>query len=150
MSAHTYEESKGIAFKTIIILGIVTVVEVLVALTGKGYLIPGFVPYKDWIVGTFNFGRSIMYLAMISMSLYKAMLVVFEFMHMKYEVKALKRSVLLPTMLLVWAIIAFFMEGNYWRESRAEIKAKNTQEVDNSMKPQGETLEIDEVHNEEH
>ena len=37
--AHDYTGAKKIALKTIIILAVVTVVEVLVALTGKGYII---------------------------------------------------------------------------------------------------------------
>ena len=144
MSAHTYEESKGIARKTIIILGIVTIIEVVVALAGKGYLIPGWVPY-EWSVGGFPLGRAIMYLAMITMSLYKAILVVFEFMHMKYEVKGLMRSVLLPTALLIWAIIAFFMEGNYWKNTRADIHKRNTEQVDTKLKPIGDVKVVDPV-----
>lgn len=137
MSAHTYEESKEIALKTIKILGVVTIIEVLIALTGKGYLIPGWEPYES-TVGGFPIGRAIMYLAMISLSIYKAVLVIFEFMHMKYEVKGLVRSVLFPTALLIWAIIAFFMEGDYWKRSRSEIQEKNIEQVDTKMKPIGD------------
>ena len=149
MSAHTYEESKGIARKTIIILGIVTVVEVVIALAGKGYLIPGWVPYES-SVGGFPLGRAIMYLAMISMSLYKAILVIFEFMHMKYEVKGLMRSVLLPTALLIWAIIAFFMEGNYWKNTRAAINDKNMEQVDTKLKPVGDVKPVDAIGGDHH
>jgi len=137
MAAHTYEESKSIASKTIIILGIVTIVEVLIALVGKGHLISGFVPYESYI-GGFPIGRSIMYMLRNGYSLYKAGLVVFEFMHMKYEVKGLMRSVLLPMGLLFWAIIAFFMEGNYWKESRAGIEQKDKMEVESKMEPIGD------------
>jgi len=136
MAAHTYEESKSIASRTIIILGIVTIVEVLIALVGKGHLFSGFVPYESY-VGGFPLGRAIMYLLMIGFSLYKAALVVFEFMHMKYEVKGLMRSVLLPMGLLFWAIIAFFMEGNYWKESREGIQEKDNMEVQSKMEPIG-------------
>ena len=142
MSAHTYEESKGIARRTIIILGIVTIVEVLIALVGKGYLIPGMVPY-DWQIGSFPIGRAVMYIAMIALSLYKAILVIFEFMHMKYEVKGLMRSVLLPTALLIWAIIAFFMEGDYWKDSREMIQERNMEQVDSKFTPVGETVKPD-------
>ncbi len=142
--AHTYEEAKTIAWRTITILGIVTVVEVAIALVGKGYLIPGFVPY-DWNVANIAMGRAIMYLCMIGLSLYKAYLVVFEFMHMKYEVKGLVRSVLLPTALLIWAIIAFFMEGSYWRTSRDLIEQKNIEETENTLKPLGETVKLEDT-----
>ncbi len=144
MSAHTYEESKSIAWSTIVILGVITIVEVMVALVGKGYIIPGFVPYDDWNIGWFPLGKAIMYLAMISMSLYKAYLVIFEFMHMKYELKGLMRSVLLPTALLIWAIIAFFMEGDFWRTSRAAITERNTEQVENSLQPLTNTYQSEE------
>jgi len=144
MSAHTYEESKGIALKTIKILGVVTVLEVIIALTGKGYLIPGWVPYESSL-GGIPVGRTIMYLAMASLSIYKAILVIFEFMHMKYEVKGLMRSVLLPTALLIWAIIAFFMEGNYWKHSRASIQDKNMEQVDTKLMPLGDVKPADQM-----
>jgi len=145
MAGHTYDESKQIALKTIIVLAVITVLEVLVALAGKGHLIPGFAPYDNAYIGTLNVGKSVMYIAMISMSLYKAYLVIFEFMHMKYEVRSMMRSVLLPTVLLVWAIIAFFMEGNYWRTSRANINDKNSEEVEHAMQPRGDVIKLDKV-----
>ena len=46
---------------------------------------------------------------------------------MRYEVKTLAMSVLLPTVLLVWAIIAFFQEGGSWKARRQQIKEKNEQ-----------------------
>ncbi len=51
-------------------------------------------------------------------------------MHMAYEVRGLMLSVLLPTLLLVWAIIAFFQEGSRWGKSRELIKEKNEEKVD--------------------
>lgn len=149
MSDHTYEESKGIARKTIIILGIVTIIEVLIALVGKGYLIPGVEFYESYI-GNFPIGRALMYLAMISLSIYKAILVIFEFMHMKYEVKGLMRSVLVPTALLIWAIIAFFMEGDYWRNSRNFISDKDNQQVETSIRPVGGPIKVEEPSGDEH
>ncbi|MDH3245874.1 MAG: cytochrome C oxidase subunit IV family protein, partial [Saprospiraceae bacterium] len=97
-------------------------------------------------------GKTIMYLLMISMSLYKAYLVIFEFMHMKYEVRGLVRSVLLPTVLLVWAIIAFFMEGDYWRASRAQVEEKNLEQVQEAMQPRGDVIKLEEStdHGDEH
>ena len=111
MAHLSYEEAKKTAFKGFVLLGIVTIIEVMVALLGKGYIIEGF-----------HLPRAIMYLAMIAMSLYKAYFIVYEFMHMRYEVPGLVKSVLLPTLLLVWAIIAFFSEGNTWNHWRAKVK----------------------------
>jgi hypothetical protein len=46
---------------------------------------------------------------------------------MKYEVKSLAMTVLLPTVLLVWAVIAFFQEGSSWKARRDRIKEKNAE-----------------------
>jgi cytochrome c oxidase subunit 4 len=110
MSHLSYEEGKKVVFKGFVILGIVTILEVMVALIGKGYIIHGF-----------HMSRPVMYLLMISMSLYKAYYIVYEFMHMRYEVPGLVRSVLMPTMLLIWAVIAFFTEGNTWYHWRKNV-----------------------------
>ncbi|MEP7195361.1 MAG: cytochrome C oxidase subunit IV family protein [Saprospiraceae bacterium] len=108
MSHLSYEESKKLVLKGLIILGIITLVEVFIALLGKGY-----------VIHDYHLPRWIMYIAMISMSLYKAYFIVYYFMHMKYEVPGLVKSVLLPTTLLLWAVISFFSEGKNWREWRA-------------------------------
>lgn len=116
--AHDYQGAKKIALKTIIILAVVTVVEVLIALTGKGYIIEGF-----------HAPKLIMNTVMIGMSLYKAYLIVFEFMHMKYEARGLMLSVLLPVCLLIWAIIAFLYEGNAWKGNRKVVQDRNKIEL---------------------
>jgi cytochrome c oxidase subunit IV len=105
--AESYEKSKKIATKTILILAAVTVVEVLLALLGKGYLISGF-HMSLLIIGGF----------MIILSAFKAYMIVYEFMHMKYEVPGLRKTVLLPTLLLSWALIAFLWEGSKWGDRR--------------------------------
>ena len=119
MSNLTYEESKSVALRIILLLGAITVVEVIIALLGKGYLIAGF-HLPHWLVaGT-----------MIILSFVKAYYIVLEFMHMKYEVPGLVKSVLLPTLLLVWAIIAFMYEGNTWGNKRSLIQNKNKEAVE--------------------
>ncbi len=114
----TYEASKTIATKTILILAGITIFEVMVALLGKGYIIEG-VHLPHMLVGGL----------MIILSVVKAYLIVYEFMHMKYEVPGLVKTVLLPTLLLVWAVIAFLAEGNYWGNSRARVKNLTKTEV---------------------
>lgn len=116
--AHDYTGAKKIALKTIIILAVVTVIEVLVALTGKGYIIDGFHADK-WIMNSL----------MIGMSVYKAYLIVFEFMHMKYEARGLMLSVLLPVCLLIWAVIAFLYEGNAWKNNRSTVQERSKVEI---------------------
>jgi cytochrome c oxidase subunit IV len=116
--AHEYTFAKKIALKTIIILAVVTIIEVMIALTGKGYVIPGY-----------HAPKVIMNTLMIGMSLYKAYLIVFEFMHMKYEARGLRLSVLLPVCLLFWAIIAFLYEGNAWKNNRHTVQERSKIEV---------------------
>ncbi len=116
--AHDYESSKKTAVKIITILAVITIAEVLFALAGKGYIIDG------WHVPT-----AIMAGVMIIMSIAKSYLIIYEFMHMKYEVPGLVKSVLLPMFLLVWAIIAFLYEGDAWKGNRDTIKERNELEV---------------------
>jgi len=104
-------------------LAIITVIEVLIALVGKGHFIN-----KHDLTTTFA-GAAIIGLAMIALSAYKAIRIIFEFMHMKYEIKGLAMSVLLPTLLLVWAIIAFLYEGNWWLDLRDRIQQRNQSEL---------------------
>ncbi len=120
----SYEEGKKLVFKGMLILAVVTLAEVFVALLGKGYIIHGF-----------HLPRIIMYALMISMSLYKAYFIVYEFMHMKYEVRGLAMSVLMPTLLLVWAVVAFFQEGNSWGNRRELIKEKNNIGMEQNIMP---------------
>ncbi|MEE9373234.1 MAG: cytochrome C oxidase subunit IV family protein [Saprospiraceae bacterium] len=131
--AHDYETSKKLALKVISILGLITIGEVLFALFGKGHLIEGFtiptftipLPFVDWGI-PFN----IVAIVMITMSLIKAFLIIFEFMHMKYELNGLAKSVLLPTFLLVWGVIAFLYEGNDWGNRRELINDKNKEKIE--------------------
>lgn len=116
--AHDYTGAKKIALKTIIVLAIITVVEVLIALTGKGYIIEGF-----------HAPKLIMNTVMIALSIWKAYLIVFEFMHMKYEAKGLMLSVMLPICLLIWAVIAFLYEGDAWKENRQTVDERSKVEV---------------------
>ena len=121
-----YNEAKKIVLKTIIILGVITIVEVLIALTGKGYIIEGW-HWPGWFMA----------IAMIVLSTIKAYYIIYEFMHMKYEVPDLVKTVLLPTVLLVWAIIAFGYEGMDWGKRRALIEDKNKEVLEDSPVPEG-------------
>ena len=121
---HSYEKSKKDATKFILILAAITLFEVFFALLGRGYIVEGL-----------HFPLIAMAGAMIIMSLIKAYLIVYEFMHMKYEVPGLVKTVLLPTLLLVWAVIAFFYEGRDWQKRRDLITDKNKQKIENPVVP---------------
>lgn len=131
MAGHkTYEESIRDVYKGLVLLGVVTLVEVAISLFGKGHL--GFDPHGlQWLLG-------IVAVALVVLSLYKAYFIIYEFMHMRYEVKGLAMSVLLPTLLLVWALIAFFQEGNSWKERREDVQER--EEIDPNAGPEQESL----------
>lgn len=137
MSHLTYEESKKRVVYGLGLLAAVTLLEVFISLLGKGHIIPGVEKY-----------HVILYIAgfiIAVLSLYKAYFIIYEFMHMKYEVKSLAMSVLLPTALLIWAIIAFFQEGNSWKDRRELIKEKNARPATEKAPsaPQGMVLPED-------
>jgi cytochrome c oxidase subunit IV len=123
MAHLTYEESKSRAVKIITILGIITILEVVIALFAKGHINEN-ISAPIWIT----------VIVMITLSLYKAYLIVYEFMHMKYEVPDLVKTVLIPTVLLVWAVIAFFWEGNDWQRRRDLIQNKNAETINTDVK----------------
>ena len=73
------------------ILGVVTAIEFLMAFTmPRGMLL---------------------YSIFIGLTLVKAFYIVSEFMHLKYEVKTLIWSIMLPTIFVIWLIIALLAEG---------------------------------------
>jgi cytochrome c oxidase subunit 4 len=80
-------------WNTAIILGVITGIEFAVAF---------FVPHelKDLRVWTF-----------IIMTIVKAAFIVGEFMHLRYEVKVLIWSILIPMTFVVWMLVAFVYEG---------------------------------------
>lgn len=122
MAHLSYEESIKRVYFGLRLLAVVTLIEVVISLFGKGHIIDGVEKYS-----------AVIYIAgiiIIALSAYKAYFIIYEFMHMKYEVKGLALSVLLPTVLLIWAIIAFFQEGNSWKNRREQIKEKNEESVE--------------------
>ena len=122
MAGHrSYEEAKKFVFKGLWLLAAVTLIEVFVSLLGKGHLIEGL-DKIGWLT-------AVLAIIIIVLSIYKAYFIIYEFMHMGSEVRGLRLSVLMPVLLLVWGIIAFFQEGDYWKRRRALIQEKNMEEV---------------------
>jgi len=78
-------------WKIALILGIITAIEFVMAFTlPRG---------------------SLLYAGFIGLTLVKAFYIVSEFMHLKYEVKALIWSILLPIIFVIWLIVALLAEG---------------------------------------
>ncbi len=125
MAQHlSYEESVSGVWKGLGLLAAVTVAEVILSLLKAAEFVTDL--------------RPVIYVAslfIIGLSIYKAYFIIYEFMHMGYEVKGLAMSVLLPTFLLLWALIAFFNEGDAWRQKREKIEYKNELTV-----PEGNTV----------
>jgi len=140
MGHKSYEESIKDVYKGLVLLAFVTLVEVGISLFGKGHL--GYQPSPEmgWLLALVAIG-------LIVLSLYKAYFIIYEFMHMGSEAKGLRLTVLMPCLLLVWAIIAFFYEGSAWLGNRELIKQKNERSInDKKMDVQGSLIEKEETY----
>ncbi len=83
------------------IMGIVTVFEVAFALVHFYYLHE-------------TLPKIYLHVVMIIATLIKAFFIIAEFMHLKYEKRAMIMSLGIPLIFLVWALVALSVEGNYW------------------------------------
>lgn len=126
------DAKKKVFFGFWVLLG-VTLIEVFFSLLGKGHVIES-VADLSWLVG-------LTAIIIIGLSIYKAKYIIYEFMHMGYEAKGLRISVLLPAALLIWAIIAFFQEGNSWKDRREIIKDRNEIKAEEVNELQGYLME---------
>lgn len=114
--ADDYSSAKKGVFIGMAVLAIVTLVEVGVSLFGKGHL--GATPTNKIVL-------AIVGILLVVLSIYKAYYIIYKFMHMGHEVRGLRMTVLLPVLLLVWAIIAFFNEGASWKTRRNVIEIRD-------------------------
>ena len=128
-------EGKKVVVRGLILLGVITIAEVIFALFANGHIIHGFTLTR-WIANPI----------MIAASVYKAYFIMFYFMHLKYEVKGMVYSILVPVLLLVWGVIAFLQEGNSFKERRQQIIDKNNEEVGTPAKQQGAIQKADIYH----
>lgn len=78
-------------WQTALVLGVITTIEFVIAFT-----------MVSSVLRTSIF---------VGLTLVKAFYIVSEFMHLKYEVKVLIWSILLPTMFVVWLLITLLIEG---------------------------------------
>jgi cytochrome c oxidase subunit IV len=91
--------------KTTLWLSIITIVEIIAA-----------------VLLTDLFARNNMLIVLnsfyIIMSLAKAFFIVSVFMHLKFEVKFLAITILIPMTFLLFAVVALLAEGNSWLQMR--------------------------------
>lgn len=113
MGHFSREEGIKIAVKGFILLLIVTLAEVAIALIGNGH------------IGGMHWPKMVMIPVMCILSLYKAYYIVSVFMHLGHETRGMAASIVLPMLLLIWAIVAFLWEGEAWRDSRNYVRDRN-------------------------
>lgn len=135
---HTYEEAKKFAYFGLKLLAMVTVVEVLISLFAKGHLGWTEAYYLDWV----HYAAGII---IAILSLYKAYFIVFNFMHLGSETKSMIRTVLLPLVLLFFAIIAFIWEGAYWNNNRSYIIQQNQLESERVVPDISPSMDADQI-----
>ena len=100
----TYKKQVSAVWRATFIMAVITILEVGIAL---------FVHYNYP-----EFPRMALNLMFILMSLAKAYFIIAEFMHVKYETRALALTIMGPTFFLIWFLIAFLWEGSAWLEYR--------------------------------
>jgi cytochrome c oxidase subunit IV len=130
MAGHlSYEDQKKFVFKGLILLAVLTIVEVIFALFARGHIISSF-KYEQGSLWQYLY-----MLVMIGFSLYKAYFIIFNFMHLGSEVRGMAMSIVLPMLLLVWGVVAFFNEGGSWNTRRNQIQEKNREQVKPAPEP---------------
>ena len=83
----------ALLWKTALILLIITIFEFIIAFA---------IPHEYHNTRVFIF---------VAMTIVKAGYIVLEFMHLRYEVKVLFWSILIPMIFVVWMLVAFVYEG---------------------------------------
>ena len=83
----------ALLWKTALILLIITIFEFIIAFA---------IPHEYHNTRVFIF---------VAMTIVKAGYIVLEFMHLRYEVKVLFWSILIPMVFVVWMLVAFVYEG---------------------------------------
>jgi cytochrome c oxidase subunit IV len=83
----------ALLWKTAGILLLITILEFIIAFT---------IPHEYHNTRVFIF---------VAMTIVKAGYIVLEFMHLRYEVKVLFWSILIPMIFVVWMLVAFVYEG---------------------------------------
>lgn len=103
-----YGDSRKDSLKTILILSAVTVIEVGTAMI-----------YDKIDPSGHGIGKVFINLFMAVASVVKVYYIMGTFMHLKHETKGFLATVFVPFSFLIWAIIAFTLEGESWNYMRS-------------------------------
>ncbi len=104
MSAEAHGNMVKLIWRTFWIMLVLTIVEVVAAI---------FYPH--------DMNRSPLNVFFIVMSMIKAFYIVGTFMHLKFEVKHLIITILVPLILLLYTICIFLAEGTSWLNMKSHI-----------------------------
>lgn len=104
ISEDEYKSQVSAVWKATAWLSAITIVEVVAALA--------------WMEFMGDSPKLLLNSFFIAASLLKAYFIVGEFMHVRYEARALALTILTPTIFLIWFIIAFLWEGDAWKSNR--------------------------------
>lgn len=106
----TYHSQRKAVIMATVWLTVITIIEVVAALVWMSVFPEGG-------------PRMLLNSFFILASLLKAYFIVGEFMHVRYETRALALTILVPTVFLIWFIIAFLWEGAEWKQNRMDWNA---------------------------
>lgn len=95
------------------ILLIITVIEVIWGMKVSHHISP------KWINAVF----------FLFMTFLKAGYIVAEFMHLRYEVTNMIRTILIPLSLFIWFVVAFLADGDSWLNLRARYSPRDPQKA---------------------
>lgn len=104
-----YKSQVSAVWKATLYMGIIIIIEVGIALIWMNYLAE-------------SLPRLMLNVFFIVASALKAFFIIAEFMHLKYEKRALILSLAVPLVFLVWAIIAYSWEANAWFHMKGLVR----------------------------
>jgi cytochrome c oxidase subunit IV len=121
MAAAEGAETRKAIIRTAFILAGLTAFEFLIAFTWESL--------AEMLGVAIETGRTMKNLLFIILTLFKAFYIVAEFMHMKYEVKRLMWTIILPFIFIIWLIIGLIMEGSHWGKQTTDKGGFNQSNV---------------------
>jgi cytochrome c oxidase subunit IV len=112
MTQEEYKQNVKDVYKTTLILSVVTIGEVALALF-----------YEFKLMEAFDLPRLPLMIFVTMASAVKAYWIMKVFMHVGHEKKGFIFSILFPFTFLVWAILAFSIDGSYWAALRESLNS---------------------------
>jgi cytochrome c oxidase subunit IV len=112
MTQEEYRQNVKDVYKTTGVLAVVTVVEVVFALI-----------YEFSLMDSMGLPRWPLMVFVTLASAIKAYWIMKVFMHVGHEKKGFVFTILFPFTFLIWAIIAFSIDGSYWAALRDAINS---------------------------